>query len=225
MTDSPLPTHPHAPPLATPLFFAAGAVLAASVAGQVIGAQQGAVGMSAFAAAAFTGAMLRLGWTLNRPWWQCETSTCLGPDTGGAQPVIAARNAQLLALGYVWGGISLLAVYLLSGIKWQHGWQYGSGMVLIGALLLLAARALPKHWGPVLARRLAGLTLIHGWAATGGLAWLVGSGKIWSIKGDWAANVVFAAGAVALVGVSAMALRTARILAEAPQTSALTGEI
>lgn len=129
-----------------------------------------------------------------------------------AQPVTAAQNANLLALGYAWGGASLLAVYLLTPLRWQHGWQYGCGMLAIAALIAVFARGLKSRWTPGLDRVLTIVTLIHGWAATGGLGWLIVTGKIWSVKGDWAANVVFAAGAVVLAGVSIMALRTSRLL-------------
>ncbi len=198
----------------TPLLAATVAVLLSSVAGQVIGAAQDSVGMAVFAAMACAGAMLRVGWMLNRPWWQCETSSCMGPPLTDALPMTATRNAQLLALGYAWGGLSLLAIYLLTTLRWQHGWQYGSGMLLIAALIHLAAPGFGARWSASFSRALTIVTLAHGWAATVGLAWLVGSGKIWSLKGDWAANIVFASGALIIVGVSAMALRTSRILGQ-----------
>ena len=198
----------------TPLLAASVAVLLASVAGQAMGASQDSAGMSVFAATAFVGAMLRTGWMLNRPWWQCETSSCIGPSLTDAQPTTATRNAQLLALGYGWGGFSLLAVYLFTSLRWQHGWQYGSGMLLIAALIHFSSRGFAHRWTSTFSRALTIATLVHGWAATAGLAWLVGTGKIWSLKGDWAANIVFASGALVIVGISAMALRTSRILAQ-----------
>lgn len=197
----------------TPLLAATAIVLLSSIAGQVVGAAQNSVGMSVFAATACIGAMLRVGWMLNRPWWQCETSSCMGPSTTDAQPIMATRNARLLGLGYAWGGLSLLAVYLLTPLRWQHGWQYGSGMILIAALIYILSRGFTGCWTPAFSRALMLVTLLHGWAATAGLGWLVGSGKIWSIKGDWAADVVFASGAVIIAGISAMALRTSRLLA------------
>ena len=198
----------------TPLIMATFAVLALSVAGQVIGAEHRAVRTSALAATAFVAAMLRLGWMLNRPWWQCPASTELGPSLSDAQPLTSALNARLLALGYAWGGASLLAVYILSSLRWQHGWQYGCGMLAIAALIYAGSRGLSARWSPSLERGLTIVVLVHGWAATGGLAWLILTGKIWSSKGDWAANIVFIAGALSLVGLSAMALRTSRLLAQ-----------
>lgn len=208
-------TRPHPQPI-TPLLAATVAVLLSSVAGQAVGAAQNSVEMSVFAAMAFVGAMLRAGWMLNSAWWQCETSSCIGPPLAGAQPTTATRNARLLALGYAWGGLSLLAVYLLTPLRWQHGWQYGSGMLLIAALIYAGSGGFTARWSPAFSRGLTWVTLLHGWAATAGLAWLVGSGKIWSVKGDWAADIVFAHGALIITGLSAMALRTSRILSQPP---------
>ncbi|MEQ1698209.1 MAG: hypothetical protein ABL901_20455 [Hyphomicrobiaceae bacterium] len=196
----------------TPVLAATVAVLFASVAGQAVGAAHGSVGMSVFAAMAFAGALLRVGWMANKPWWQCETSSCMGPPLADAHPITASRNAELLALGYAWGGLTLLAVYLLTPLRWQHGWQYGSGMLLIAVLIYALSRGFAARWSRMLSRTLSWLTLLHGWAATAGLAWLIGSGKIWSVKGDWAADIVFAVGALVITGISALALRTSRIL-------------
>ena len=195
----------------SPLMAALLLVLAASVAGQVVGANQGKSWLSLFAAAAFMGALLRVAWQINRPWWQATTHD-IGPAVASAQPMMAARNGQLLALGYAWGAASLLAVYLLSGLRWQHGWQYGAGMALIAGLIFWLTRGLDVRWSPVLALRLGWAAMIHSWAATLGVGWLIVMGKMFSGKGDWAANVVFATGAFVIVGLSVLALRTARAL-------------
>ena len=196
-----------------PMAIAAIAVLLASVAGQVVGAAQDSVGLSAFAAAAFLGAILRLAWQINTPWWHAGAGA-IGPSAVDAQPMMATRNASLLALGYAWGGISLLAVYLLTPLKWQHGWQYGLGMVLIALIIAWAGQRIASLWGPEHAKRLMAVSMVHGWAAGAGLFWLVYTAKFLSPKGDWAANVVFVTGAVAIAGISAIAIRTARLLAE-----------
>ena len=56
-----------------------------------------------------------------------------------------------------------------------------------------------------LAAWLAGL---HGGAAIVGLGFLLGSGKMLSRKTDWAANHVFLAGGLAIIGLSALAVLT-----------------
>jgi hypothetical protein len=197
---------------------AALAVLLASVIGQAVGATQGSTGLSIFAAGAFLGAILRLSWQINSPWW--HTAQSIGPPAGSAQPVMASRNASLLALGYSWAAASMLAVYLLTPLRWQHGWQYGLGMALIAALIYGAGQRIPGHWTPQSSRRLIGMSLLHGWAASAGLFWLIYTGKMLSPKADWAANVVFVTGAIAIAGLSAIAIRTARLLAGQASTAA-----
>jgi hypothetical protein len=196
----------------TPLMAALVLVAAASAAGQTMGAQMTATWLSAFAAAAFAGAILRVAYQLNMPWWHAGVAGEIGPAPGDTQQIMAARNALLLAIGYAWGAASLLAVYLMTPLKWQHGWQYGLGMAIIAVAIFALSRWLPAQWTGNSFKVLTWASLLHGWAATGGLVFLIASAKIHSIKGDWAANFVFVAGAVVIAGVSAIALRTARFL-------------
>ena len=125
---------------------------------------------------------------------------------------MAARNARLIALAYAWGAVSMLAVYLLTSLRWQHGWQYGLGMALIALLIHAFSRNLVGRWTPSFNRALTLAALLHGWAAIAGLGWMIAIGKIYSDKGDWAANLVFACGGLMIVGVTIMALRTTRFL-------------
>ena len=184
----------------------------ASIAAQAAAADAGSVSAAIVGAGAFVLAALKRAWDVNRPWWT-PGGQSNGPSPLVAQPQMAARNAELLALGYGWGALSLLAVYLLTALHWQHGWQYGSGKALIAALLVRGATWLrAAEWTPFSYKMLTGATLVHGAAAAGGLAWLIASGKMLPVKGDWAANVVFVSGAVLIAGVSLMGLRTARVL-------------
>ena len=202
----------------TPVMAATFAVLFASVAGEVAGASQGTSGLVVFAGGAFAGAILRLAWQLNAPWWQPAHASDIGPSRSDAQPIMAARNARLIALGYAWGAASLLAIYLLSPLRWQHGWQYGTGMGLIALLIFMYSRALEGRWTTDLNWSLTWVALIHSWAATAGLGWMIGVGKFYSAKGDWAANIVFACGGLMIVGVTIMALRTGRFLSQSMTT-------
>jgi hypothetical protein len=191
-------------------------VLGVSVLGQAVGAHYESSGLSVFAVTAFAGALLRLGWQLNAPWWQTGCPTVeIGPAGCEAQPALAARNTRLIALCYAWGAASLLAVYLFTSLRWQHGWQYGAGMGVIAALLFWGSRSLSQTGTPTRHRALIWASLIHGWAATAGMGWMIGIGKMHSIKGDWAANLVFMGGGLIVVGLTIMALRTTRILAAA----------
>lgn len=127
---------------------------------------------------------------------------------------VARSHALLLAVGWAWGGAAMLAVYLFSGLKWQHGWQYGSGMVLIAGLIALYASRLARPdnalASPAALRGARIANAAQGIAAAVGVAWLSLSGKLATEKGDWAANDIFVAGALAIVALSALGLRARR---------------
>lgn len=144
----------------------------------------------------------------NRPLWEMPADRIRAE----AAPVAARRNARLIALVYAWGAAAMFAVYQLAGMRWQHGWQYGSGMALIAAAIFLYAHRLgdpasglrnPRALNSVLK-----LTVLHGAGAAMGLAFLFTSGKLKSAKGDWPANLVFMAGGIAVLMLSAIAVYT-----------------
>lgn len=129
---------------------------------------------------------------------------------GDASRSAAARvNAILLAVGWAWAGVAMLAVYRLSGLKWQHGWQYGSGMVLIGGLILAYAAALrdpaSRYAAPKWLDAARWANEAQALAAAVALAWLALSGKLATAKDDWAANDIFVAGAAAIVALALIA--------------------
>lgn len=137
--------------------------------------------------------------------------------TGREAEVPAARlNSALIGLGYAWGAASMFAVYLLSGLKWQHGWQYGAGMAVIAAILFAYSHALATPNSPLRApanmdiARVA--TALHAIAAAIGLLWLLFSGKLETTKGDWAANDIFMAGGFTVTFLSDLALATRKRL-------------
>jgi hypothetical protein len=196
----------------TPLILATIVVLVASLAGQWMGASSDSVGFSVFAAMAFIGALLRTGWQVNRAWWQASAQQDIGPSGANSELAMAQTNAGLLALGYAWGGLSLLTVYGLTTLRWQHGWQYGLGMFVIALLIYVLSRQMTAKWSPQVADLLTWCTIAQSSAATAALAWFVGTGKLVSSRSDWAANIVFAGGGVAIVFLSVMAVRTARAL-------------
>ncbi len=121
------------------------------------------------------------------------------------------RNALASATAYGWGALTMQGVYItpLTGLKWQHGWQYALVMALLGAGSLAFARtlqpALPgadrRGWVTHF-RWACRLAFGQGLVAAVGLGALVASGKLWSIRADWAANRVFAALAVAILAIS-----------------------
>lgn len=120
-------------------------------------------------------------------------------------------STSLAALVYAWGGLSMLGVYRLTPLHWQHGWQYGSAMLLIAAALTAFAYwiSLTQHDAASgTLHRMIALALLHGLSALGALAWLVLSGKLATPKADWAANNIFVAGGLAVAAISFLAVRT-----------------
>lgn len=123
-----------------------------------------------------------------------------------------STTTRLTALAYAWSGAALFAVYLLTHVRWQHGWQYGLALTLIALGNWIYARRLDfAAAGAGLASpaaidwavRLAGL---QGLSLAGALIWLAASGKLDTKKGDWVANAIFVAGGLAIIATSALIL-------------------
>lgn len=191
-----------------PLIPALIALLALSVAVMTWAASIDAQAISLLAAAGYGLAVVAVAWRINRPeHWPAEVL-----DDPVAPMHTARRNARLFALTYAWGGLALLMVYKLSGLKWQHGWQYGSGMAVIAGGLLVLVHKLGDEGTPLRTpagiQRLANLALAQAIAAAFGLVFLIGAGKLWAGKKDWAANHVFLVGGVTIAIVSLIAWRT-----------------
>jgi hypothetical protein len=176
--------------------------LGMSVFGQILGAKLGNGSISAGAAALIPLALVAAAARLNQAARQGLTP---------ADPLSAARsNAWLQAAAWGAGAASMLGVYLLSGLKWQHGWQYGTGMALIAVAAIGYARE-PRWLNAV-----AVVVGLQGAAAAIGLAVLAGSGKLASVRSDWAANVIFVAGGVTIAILSVLAVAAHRRAASTP---------
>lgn len=124
----------------------------------------------------------------------------------------AWTNTLLAGLSYAWGAAAMFTMYSLGGLVWRHWWQYGAGMLLLGAANVLVARYLlggrDQREGAL--RTLMLGTLAQAAAVVIALVYLVGSGKLATVKDDWAANIVFIAGGVTILVISAVSLVTWR---------------
>lgn len=126
------------------------------------------------------------------------------------------ENSRLVAIAYAWCGTALQAVYVtpVTGIRWQHSWQYGLGLALMAvisfgyAALVSRARVAPRRSGALAAAPL--LAFVQTLLAAGTAAFMIGSGKLLTRRMDWAANHVFLFGSLAVLAVTLVALVTMR---------------
>lgn len=149
--------------------------------------------------------------------WQINARVLSEPGVSKtAKRKLAARalrtTSLITALAYAWGGAAMLLVYRLTSVHWQHGWQYGSGMLLIaiglyGYIALLNDEQSALNSDAAILRAVY-LAVLQSVAITCALVWLVSSGKLSSGKGDWAANIIFLAGGFAIAAISAIVART-----------------
>lgn len=184
------------------------AVLLASVAAMWAAAGTGNRLLSLIAAGAFGASIVLAALRTNVPLWRSPHM----PDARRRlQAEAMRRNARLAALVYAWGAAAMFAVYMLGGLAWRHGWQYGSAMALLAGAFLAYVHAMRPASTLRTARALlnaAVFTVLHGLGASAGLGFLLGSGKLATVKGDWAANHVFLAGGAAIVALCVVTLVT-----------------
>lgn len=184
------------------------AAIVASVAAMVTGITQDLPRFSGFAAGLFAIALVASAVEVNAPFWRTD-GEALDPD-GMANA--AVRNLRLVALGYLWGALALFMIYRLTPLRWQHGLQYGAGMALVAWLIQLYVHFLvqprSRLRSPRAMLQATWAAILHGSGALGGLMFLLLSGKINSIKDDWAANQVFLAGGIAIVALSVVSVYT-----------------
>ena len=182
--------------------------IVASIAGAVSGVHSGIPAFSWAAVLIFTGALVATSIEVNRPFWVPRGQA----PVGDATTIVALRNSTLLGIAYMWGGLTMFAVYRLAGLRWQHGWQYALGMGALAALVMLYVWFLERPdsrlRSPAALAIAAQFTVIQAVGSLIGLGFLVGSGKIASAKGDWAANQIFVAGGLAIAVLSALAVYT-----------------
>jgi hypothetical protein len=176
-----------------PLIASVVAALILSAAGMAYGAAENARLVTILSALAYAVFVLIVAWRVNRPAWTATGST--SPDLLFHT---MRRNTRLAALVYAWAAAAFFAIYGLTGVSWQHGFQYGTAAALIAAGLLYYVHKLGASGAndppPVV------LTILHSLAVTAGLIFLLASGKLQTAKGDWPANYIFLFGGFAIVG-------------------------
>lgn len=168
---------------------------------------------AATSAAAFAILLVIAGLRSNSPLWR----------RGATKSIATPRQALwlttlLIMLAYFWCALAFYAVYLGTSLSWQHGWEYGSAMLLVavGHAIYLwhlddpnASVSTPKAIG-----RAVALAALQAVAIACGLLWLIQSGKLSSLKGDWAANQLFLAGGFTVMCLSVIIVKTHSALSE-----------
>jgi hypothetical protein len=151
----------------------------------------------------------------NAPFWRPDGEPPDPEPEDGKQNIVALcvrRHTVLAALVYLWGAVAILAIYSLSSLTWRHWWQYGAAMAVVSAAIFLYAHLLTAERGPYRTPRmlniLMGLTTLQGLAVVAAVVYLLASGKLFTSRGDWAANYVFAAGSITLAVLSAVSIIT-----------------
>ncbi len=110
------------------------------------------------------------------------------PRAHAVRSYLAIRiNTVLGAIAYGWGAIAMQGLYLtpLTGLKWQHGWQYAMAMALLAGSCIAFVRTLPLpaparrgetwQWHSALARPLA---IAQAAISAGGTHW---DGAVWQV--------------------------------------------
>lgn len=208
-----------------------------SVVAMVFGVSRDDSLITLLSASGFSLFIVGMGLATNLPYWRqsgsfdeqqgARVATPSGPATAVEHAAeyaeaaeedavsIARKNAKLFATSYIWGGMAMLAVYTLTQLRWQHGWQYALGMFVLAAVTIVFAVILNQPSSKTRAKAMAFasfLTKVQGAAALAGLVFLVGTGKLASTRADWAANYVFLFGGIAIAVLSGIALRSHRVL-------------
>ncbi|HVZ05886.1 hypothetical protein [Hyphomicrobium sp.] len=170
---------------------------------------------AAVAAALFAILLISSAIRTNSPFWQRNAI-----NTGVTPRDALWQTTRLIMLAYLWCALAFYAVYLGTTLHWQHGWEYGSAILLIaiGHAIYLRRLADPNDAvsTPSAIERAVRLSSYQAIAIAVGLIWLIQSGKLSSLKGDWAANQLFLAGGFAVMCLSVIIIKTNAALSERP---------
>lgn len=157
---------------------------------------------------------------VNAPFWKSAPESEM---QGGRIFACVWRNTVLAGLVYAWGATAMLAIYSMSSLSWRHWWQYGAGMAIFAAAILLYAYFLSDERSSLRApgalRNLMVLTGVQGIAMAGALLYLLTSGKLQTQRDDWVANYIFTAGTFMLALLSLVAILAYRALLRQPNTA------
>lgn len=185
-------------------------MLVTSVAGEMAAGAARDVRLMCLAVGIFTLSTIGVSLIINAPYWEANRSIAA---VSTEVEVAARRNARLTAVAFAWGAISMQGIYAtpVTGLKWQHAWQYALVMLLFSLVAFHVARALGSASLERRTRWLNAslpLAIFNALLGAGGLLFLAASGKLAMHRADWAANLVFMFGALTIMILAAVALKT-----------------
>ena len=170
---------------------------------------------SAIAAAVFAIVLVATDLRTNLPLWRRPSEATAA---GVTQRDTLRQTAQLIMIAYLWCALAFYTIYIGTHVRWQHGWEYGSALMLIalGHVYYLWRIADPNDTfsTPSAIARAVRLAALQSIAIACGLIWLIASGKLSSLKGDWAANQLFLAGGFAIMCLSMIMMKSYTVLTE-----------
>jgi hypothetical protein len=132
----------------------------------------------------------------------------------GASPSrIAAATARYMGIVWLWGAVSLFVVYVFI-LTWHEWWQFFAAFAVVGALCLGYASLLERDAKAgrddetmlALGRYMAIGQLVGMVVTVIGLGIDPDKEFYWPADGDWAGNIIFLFGALALLVITAHAL-------------------
>lgn len=184
-------------------------LLIASVAAMMLSTRNGHEELIALGCAIFVVVLVTVSFLTNRPYWSVGALAQASDERVEA----LLRNLRLLIISYAWGAVAMQGLYAtrLTGLRWQHGWQYGVAMTLLALIAFTYARAIWRSPDPqrsIWLRLAAPLAVFQGVFAAGTLLFLVSSGKLLTRRADFAANQVFLSVALMVMLLAAFSLRT-----------------
>ncbi len=185
--------------------------LVLSVAAMMNLAAKGLRNETGLSAAFFVLLLIAVAIHVNRPYWRLASAL---PATAGEEAVPALRrNVRLFALACCWAGFAMHGVYVtsLTGLRWQHAWQYAWAMTMLAALALGYVHALGRANERLQSSLLRAAPWLALSQATGGavvLVILTAAGKMATARSDWAANHIFLAGATLMLVLAAITFHT-----------------
>jgi hypothetical protein len=179
---------------------------ALSVTMMVLGAGRSDHFLPALSAGLLIALVVGTGLGINSPLWSRTGRPFSGYEGPAAVKEALRCNIWLAALVYAWGASALFAVYSLSDLTWRHAFQYGSGAALFAAAIGIYGYRLGRNRTMPVPPLV--LTLFPGLAAAAGLVYLIGTEKLDTVKGDWAANEVFLWGGFAIIALCAISAVT-----------------